>query len=96
MTSLESLHKIDRTQNIESLSVRLYFWTRTPRVLCAVAGIILAIGLGVAFFLKLPDEFVVESGGSALHAELQKDAPDMEKVIALLSRRGTHFVPRAR
>ena len=95
MDTLENLQKIDRTQNIESLSVRLYFWTRSPRVLCAVAGIILAIGLGVAFALKSPDGWMTDAGSGALHAELQKDAPDMEKVIALMSRRGKHFIARA-
>ena len=95
MDTLENLQKIDRTQNIESLSVRLYFWTRSPRILCAVAGIILAIGLTVAFALRSPDGWMADAGSGALHAELQKDAPDMEKVIALMSRRGKHFIARA-
>ncbi len=94
MDTLEHLQKIDRSQNIESLSVRLYFWTRSPNVLCAIAGIIFAIGLGVAFALKSPDGWMSDSQSGALHAELQKDAPDMEKVIALMSRRGKHFVAR--
>ncbi len=95
METLASLQKIDRTQNIESLSVRLYFWTRSPQLLCAVAGVIFAIALGIAFALKSPDAWASDPGKSALHSELQNDAPDMEKVIALMSRRGTHFVGRS-
>lgn len=46
----------------------------------------LAIGLVLAFILKSPDTWTEHPRSDALKAELAKDAPDMEKIIMLLSR----------
>jgi RsiW-degrading membrane proteinase PrsW (M82 family) len=87
MTQLESLQQIDRTQNIEGAAVRLYFLSRSPRVLGGMAAVILAIGLGLAFILRSQEPAGTKHPRSdALQTELAKEAPDIEKIIMLLSR----------
>ena len=92
MTELESLQQIDRTQNIEGTAVRLYFLSRSPRVLAGIAAAILVIGLGLAFVLKSSETRTKHPQSGALKAELAKDAPDLEKIITLISHGATRGV----
>src|ERR1051325_6121070 len=87
MTQLENLQQIDRSRNIEGTAIRLYFLSRSPRVLAGVAAVILAIGLGFAFLVQSKESMLTERPNSgALTAELVRETPDIEKIINLVSR----------
>jgi len=87
MTQLENLQQIDRSRNIEGTAVRLYFLSRSPRVLAGVAAGILAIGLGLAFLLQSKEPALTKRPKiGALKAELARETPDVEKIVTLLSR----------
>jgi RsiW-degrading membrane proteinase PrsW (M82 family) len=95
MQSLASLQQIDRSQNIDGVGVQLYFASRSPRVLATIAALIFAIGLGLAYWLRSPDSLWDGKTPAAVEGELKKDAPDMEKVIALLQRGATNTASSA-
>ncbi len=87
MDKLEQLQQIDRSQKIDDWNVRLYFLSRHPWVLLAVAVLIVGLSLGVAWFVQKPFMEVLgldDGDGKALQAELAKPKPQMDAVLPLL------------
>lgn len=79
--------QIDRTQNIEGWNVKLYFWSRQPHFLLALALAIIGIALVVAWFVQKPFREALgldNEPAKALQAELAKPKPEMEKVLELM------------
>jgi len=79
--------RINRSQNIEGWNVKLYFWSRQPHFLLALAVAIIALSLVVAWFVQKPLREVLgldADAGKALQAELAKAQPGMEKVLELM------------
>ena len=84
--ALDSLQKIDRTQNIDGWNVRIYFLSRNPRVLALVALVVLLTGLGLAWLVQKPllSVLVGEFKSAELQVELAKRKPDMAAVLEML------------
>jgi RsiW-degrading membrane proteinase PrsW (M82 family) len=88
MEALQPIHQIDRSQNIDGWNVRIYFASRNPRVLLAVAVLVMAVAIGIAWFVQKPvlEAFGIELHGETLQTELKKEQPDMERVLEGLPR----------
>lgn len=83
----DQLQTIERSQNIEGWNVRIYFASRNPWVLMAVAAAIVVIAVGVAFFVQKPMEKWLPQLAPTpddLRAELEKAQPGMARVFDLL------------
>ena len=79
MTALERLQKIDRTQQIDGWSVRLYFWSRSAKLLALFTLGTLCISLGLSWY------FGNNSGSGAfgpLVSELARAQPDFDVTLA--------------
>ncbi|MGB8168814.1 MAG: PrsW family glutamic-type intramembrane protease [Chthoniobacteraceae bacterium] len=76
--------EIDRTAEIDGLSIRVYFWSRNPLVLAGVAAVILGIGLGIGRWLEAAPGESMETPVQLLRAELQQPQPDSGKVFEQL------------
>lgn len=84
---LEQLQKIDRTQNIDSWTIQLYFFSRNRYVLMGVAAAIILISVGIGWFVQKPLRSALgldKDPSKALQAMLAEPSPDMEKVLALM------------
>ena len=92
MDRLEQLQKIDRSQNIDSWTIQLYFFSRNRWVLLGVAAAIILIALGIGWLIQKPprSSHDAKDPSKALQAELAEPKPDMEKVLTLIPR-----VPRS-
>ncbi len=78
MTALDRLQKIDRSQNIDCQNVRLYFWSRSGKVLSLFALVMLGLAVGLAWF------FGDRSGAGAfgpLAEELAGAQPNFDVVL---------------
>ena len=85
--ALDQLQKIDRSQNIDGWNVQLYFFSRNPGVLLAVAVFIVGICFGIATWVQKPVSKAVPVQiltTEDLKKELAQPKPDMAKVIAVL------------
>jgi RsiW-degrading membrane proteinase PrsW (M82 family) len=84
---LQQLQQIDRSQNIESWNVRLYFLSRNRYVLMGFAAAVIAISFGIAWVVKKPLRAVLgfdKNPTKALQTELAEPKPEMEKVLELM------------
>ena len=94
MNALESLQNINRPQpeEIDSWNVRLYFASRSPRVLLGIAVAILTVAIGVAWFVQKPLLEVI--GGTAqqaaLKGELARPQPSIQRILELLPQVASH------
>jgi hypothetical protein len=90
--ALDSLQQIDRTKDIDSWSIRLYFLSRHPGLLALVSLSVVLIGLGVAWLIQKP--FLASVGldfkPGQLEAELAKPKPDLAAVVKMLPK-AAHF-----
>ena len=85
METATTLPVIDRAQEIDGLGIKLYFWSRSPYVLAALAAVILAVAAGVGWWLRAPDGFSNARPGQAFIDELDQPQPDMARVLDLLA-----------
>ena len=94
MNQLESLQKIDRSQNIDGWRVQLYFFSRNPKTLAMIALFVTLIAVGVGWAVQKP--ILAQLGidpfeATELKAELDKPQPDMGTIIAMLPRAAGSF-----
>jgi hypothetical protein len=89
------LNQIDRSQNIDGWNVRLYFWSRNPKLLFGISLIIILLGLGIAWAVQKPllavlqpDEFKPE----VLKEELAKEKPDAGAVLEMLPKAAEYWL----
>src|SRR5438309_1709658 len=85
MDALERLQKIDRTQEINSAGIELYFWSRSPHVLASFAGIVIALALAAAWFVRGQETSHTKPVQHDLADELKNPQPDLGKVILALA-----------
>src|SRR5438874_8024143 len=81
MDALERLQKIDRTQEINSAGIELYFWSRSPHALASFAGIVIALALAAAWLVRGQETSHRKPVQHDLASELKKPQPDLGKVI---------------
>ena len=85
--ALDQLQKIDRSQNIDGWNVQLYFLSRNPGVLVAIALLIVAASFGLATWVQKPvskADPVHFRTAEDLHQELTLPQPKMAEVVAIL------------
>ena len=95
MDQAAQLNQIDRSQNIDGWNVRLYFWSRNPKLLFGISLIIILVGLGIAWAVQKPllailqpDEFKPE----VLKEELAKEKPDAGAVLEMLPKAAEYWL----
>jgi protease PrsW len=91
---LEQLQQINRSQNIDGWNVRLYFWSRNPRLLFWISLVILLIGVGIAWTVQKPLEAVLlteEFQSGTLKDQLAKEKPDAATVLEMLPRAAANW-----
>jgi RsiW-degrading membrane proteinase PrsW (M82 family) len=83
---LQQLQTIDRSQNIDGWNVRLYFLSRSPKVLFCIAFFILLLGVATAWLAQKPilESFLGEFKAQTLKEELAKENPDTSAVLEML------------
>jgi RsiW-degrading membrane proteinase PrsW (M82 family) len=83
---LEQLQTIDRSQNIDGWNVRLYFLSRSPKILFCIALVILLMGVATAWMVQKPilESFLGEFKAQTLKEELVKESPDTSAVLQML------------
>lgn len=86
--ALDQLQKIDRSQNIDGWNVQLYFLSRNPGVLLAIALVIVAMAVGLAAWVQKPISHTSSAAHSRtakdLHKELARPKPKMAEIVAIL------------
>jgi RsiW-degrading membrane proteinase PrsW (M82 family) len=86
MTGVQTLKKIEPAHEFAGWRFNVYFWSRSPQVLSIAAGIIVSIGLTVAWFASplAPEAGQTSTREAAVSAELAKPRPDLGKILGIL------------
>ena len=84
MDALERLQKIDRSNEIDGWNIRLFFWSRDPRLLAITAAAILLLGVAAAWCVRGEELTARQPGAGDLQKELARPKPDAAKIIELL------------
>src|SRR5262245_811882 len=85
MDALESLQKIDRTQQIDGLRIRLYFWSRSRLLLGCFAAVCLGLACLLGWQFGAESPWTKDSELSEVAFELAKPAPNFERVLELIA-----------
>ena len=85
MDATEQEPRAEGLTEIADWKVKLHFWTRSPEVLWSMAGIILAIGLSLAWFLSLKGvDIQASEPEEAAYAELTSANPNLASIVGHL------------
>jgi RsiW-degrading membrane proteinase PrsW (M82 family) len=87
MEATEQEPRAEGLNEIADWKLKLHFWTRSPEILWSTAGIILAIGLCLAWFLSSKGPVVQTSTpDEAAFAELTGPHPDLATIVGHLEK----------
>lgn len=85
MNPLDRFQQIDRSRDLDSWSIRIFFWSRSTRVLGLCVAVILLAAAGVAWTMAAPDSEGRAQKTHQLRRELASPKPRMEAIARAIS-----------